>query len=187
MPILSIHLWTMPLALALAPVPGDTAFAVGCADGATTPGACCTAPEYRQFDFWLGSWDVRSDGKTVASSRIERGPGGCTIDERYSQEDGYSGESASFYDALLRRWRQTWIDDEGNVGEFAGSFHDGAMHFDGETHTRDGRRVLRRLTLSAQTPDRVHQHSEASTDGGLTWRPHYDLIYIRQGRELEKQ
>jgi hypothetical protein len=147
------------------------------------PATRCHATAYRQFDFWLGSWRVLSEGSTVASSRIGRRSGGCAIDERYSQKDGYNGGSTSFYDALLGQWRQTWIDSEGNVGEFAGSFRDGAMRFDGETHTRDGRRLLRRLILLAETPDRVRQRSEISSDGGRTWHAHYDFAYVRQADE----
>ena len=121
--------------------------------------APCSAPEYRQFDFWLGIWDVRSDGVTIAESRIEMGRDGCTIDEHYAQTDGYRGGSVNFYDTVLRKWRQTWIDASGNVGEFAGTFNEGAMHFEGETHTREGRRILRRLTLTAESPEQVRQYS----------------------------
>ncbi len=141
--------------------------------------APCSASEYRQFDFWLGAWDVRSDGVSIAQSRIEHGRDGCTIDEHYAQADGYRGGSVNFYDAVLRKWRQTWVDAAGSVGEFAGTFAEGAMRFEGETHTREGRRVLRRMTLAPESADRVRQHSEASTDGGRTWRPHYDFLYIR--------
>lgn len=141
----------------------------------------CDAPAYRQFDFWIGLWDVRDGGITIAQSRIERGHDGCTLDEHYAQKDGYRGGSISFYDAVLRQWRQTWVDAVGSVGEFAGRFEQGAMRFAGETHTGDGRRVLRRLTLAPDAFDRVRQTSEASTDDGRTWRLHYDFTYIRHG------
>jgi hypothetical protein len=161
--------------------------------GATGPGAdrataaeradvppACSALEYRQFDFWIGAWDVHSDGVTIAQSRIETGRDGCTIDEHYVQSDGYRGGSVNFYDAVLRKWRQAWVDAAGSVGEFAGTFERGAMRFEGETHTHEGRRIQRRLTLTPESPDRVRQYSEASTDDGRTWRPHYDFIYIRR-------
>jgi len=74
---------------------------------------------------------------------------------------------------------QLWVDAAGSVGEFAGRFEQGAMRFTGETHTREGRRVLRRLTLAPDAFDRVRQTSEASTNDGRNWRPHYDFTYIR--------
>lgn len=182
MPIRLETLCIVPLALAaLSLIPGAGFAAAGAA------GEFCALHEYRQFDFWLGNWAVRNGAKTIASSRIERGPGGCTIEEQYIQEDGYSGKSTSFYDAVLGQWRQTWVDAEGNIGEFAGSFRDGAMRFDGETHTRDGRRILRRLTLSAESTDRVRQYSEASNDGGITWHPHYDFLYFRRAGDGLRQ
>src|SRR5258708_24006445 len=140
--------------------------------------SACSAPEYRLFDFWIGEWEVRSDGVAIARSRIEAGRDGCTIDEHYIQSDGYRGGSVSFYDAFLRKWRQTWVDATGSVGEFSGAFSAGAMRFEGETHTGSGRRVLRRMTLTPESTDRVRQYSEASTDG-RTWRPHYDFLHIR--------
>jgi hypothetical protein len=140
----------------------------------------CSAPEYRLFDFWIGEWEVRSDGAAIAQSRIEAGRDGCTIDEHYEQTDGYHGSSVSFYDAFLRKWRQTWVDAAGSVGEFSGAFTAGAMRFEGETHTRNGRRVLRRMTLTPESAGRVRQYSEASTDGGRTWQRHYDFLYIRR-------
>jgi len=145
----------------------------------TAAAAPCAAPEYRQLDFWIGTWDVRSDGVSIAQNRIEPGRDGCTVDEHYAQADGYRGGSINFYDAALRKWRQTWVDAAGSVGEFAGTFAAGAMRFEGETHTREGRRVLRRLTLTPESADRIRQYSEASTDDGRTWRPHYDFIYLR--------
>src|SRR4051812_30336175 len=50
--------------------------AFGIASVFPTGGAPCTAPEYRQFDFWLGNWDAhRTDnnalsGTDVISSRL---------------------------------------------------------------------------------------------------------------------
>jgi hypothetical protein len=36
--------------------------------------AACTAPEYRQFDFWVGDWntyDADAPSKVVARNRVE--------------------------------------------------------------------------------------------------------------------
>ena len=47
------------------------------------PPPACTAPEHRQFDFWVGYWDVYPTGKEklVAHSLIEKLYAGCTIRE----------------------------------------------------------------------------------------------------------
>ncbi|MGZ5065476.1 MAG: hypothetical protein ACXWG1_07985 [Usitatibacter sp.] len=139
----------------------------------------CTAAEHRQLDFWLGEWRVHAGDEVVATSRIELESQGCAVRERYAQEDGYTGTSLTFHDPVTGKWRQTWVDSTGSVGEFAGEFRDGAMRFTGETHRADGARIYRKMTLSKEG-DRVRQVSEASRDG-VTWKPHYDFTYRPSG------
>ena len=57
---------------------------------------CCTF-EYKQFDFWLGDWDVynKKDVK-VFESKISSIQGGCGVQENCSR-DGFSGTSLNFY------------------------------------------------------------------------------------------
>jgi len=135
----------------------------------------CDTPAHHAFDFWLGDWDVRSGDEIVATSRIELASGGCVVRETYAQKDGYSGTSLSFHDPVTGKWRQTWVDSTGGVGEFAGEFRDGAMRFTGETHRADGTRIYRKMTLSKEG-GLVRQVSEASRDAA-SWKPHYDFTY----------
>lgn len=45
--------------------------------------APCDAPAHREFDFWLGQWQVHTpDGEMAGSNHIERGYGGCVLHER---------------------------------------------------------------------------------------------------------
>jgi hypothetical protein len=147
---------------------------------AQRPSPCPTKPEYRQFDFWVGEWDVTAQEKKIATSSIQRIVGDCIIFENYSQLDGYTGKSFSFFDAILGKWRQTWVDGTGNVGEYVGSYGESAMRFEGETHRSDGKKILSRMTLTKLGPDRVRQHSERSLDGGKTWAAGYDFVYVRR-------
>ena len=146
---------------------------------AGTARAACEAPEHHRLDFWLGRWEVRDGDQVVAESVIERSREGCAVIEHYRERDGYSGTSINFSDPVLHRWRQSWDDTTGSVGEFVGEPGEGSMAFTGETHRADGKRILRRMTLTKLPDGRVRQHSLASTDGGATWKPHYDYIYRR--------
>ena len=141
---------------------------------------CPTKAEYHQFDFWLGEWDVTDHGQKIATSSIQSIVGGCIIFENYSQLDGYTGKSFNFYDATLGKWRQTWVDAYGNISEFTGELRDGAIHYDGETHRAEGRRVMRRMILTKLEDNRVRQYSERSLDGGKSWSVAYDYIYTRR-------
>lgn len=145
---------------------------------------CASQPQYRQFDFWVGDWDVTVQGRKIAESSIQHlipeQAGSCVIYENYRQPDGYHGKSFNFYDAHLGQWRQTWVDSRGNVSEFRGGFWDGMMRYEGETHRTNGVKVLSRMQVSPLGPDRVRQYTERSTDGGQTWNVAVDFLYVRK-------
>lgn len=140
----------------------------------------CEQTENRQFDFWVGEWDVTSGGRKIAESSIQLIIGSCVIYENYSDPSGYTGKSFNFYDATLKKWRQTWVDNGGNVSEFSGEYRDSAMHYEGESHRRDGQRISRKMTVTRLAADRVRQYSEYSMDAGKTWKPNYDFVYLRK-------
>jgi tetratricopeptide (TPR) repeat protein len=158
----------------------DPRFKAALATAETMARPCSTRPEYKQFDFWVGEWDVSTGGQPVATSSIQRIVEGCVIFENYTQADGYVGKSFNFFDSQLGRWRQTWVDGGGRVSEFSGVFKDGEMRFEGESHLADGAKVMRHMTFFNLGPDKVRQRSEVSTDGGKTWNVNYDFIYTRK-------
>ena len=84
------------------------------APAAASATAPCSTPAHREFDFWLGEWEVRApDGKLAGINRIEREYDGCVLHERYTTERGYRGESLNVYDAARGVWHQTWVDNTG--------------------------------------------------------------------------
>ena len=149
------------------------------ADRATRP--CEFASEYKQFDFWVGEWNVETtQGQPAGKNIIERMEQGCILMENWTGAAGGTGKSINFYNSSTGKWRQTWVDSTGNVAEYEGEYKDGAMRFDGNPVINNGKKTLRRLTLSIQGPDRVRQLFEQSADDGKTWTTQYDLIYVRK-------
>ncbi|MBV8858050.1 MAG: alpha/beta hydrolase [Acidobacteria bacterium] len=75
---------------------------------------CMSAPEHRQFDFWVGEWDVRNArGRPVGTSRIERVEDGCVIMENWAggEADGLTDEERAAIralDAAFVRGRLNW-------------------------------------------------------------------------------
>ena len=71
----------------------------------------CSAPAYREFDFWLGDWDVFEIGGSTREARatITRVQNDCGLREQYEGADGSSGESLSMYDPSKTEWQQTWF------------------------------------------------------------------------------
>ena len=47
--------------------------------------AACTTPEYRQFDFWVGDWDVFESAGVTKAAHVRVGTilGGCIVYEQY--------------------------------------------------------------------------------------------------------
>ena len=142
----------------------------------------CTAPEYRQFDFWAGSWDVRNaEGKVAGTNRIEPILGGCALQENWTGRGGMVGTSLNAYDPLDGRWHQTWVDSEGLRLELAGEYALGKMTLSGEGPEPDkpGGRVRHRITWS-RLPEggRVRQLWEVSKDAGASWKAVFDGTYL---------
>ena len=162
--------------------------ALGDVAAAQTPDAAdqqtpCSAPEYRQFDFWLGDWDVfNPDGDLVGTNSIRRIYGGCALEERWQSAGQHSGASFNIYNVQRKQWHQTWVDSGGLLLQLDGSFNDGKMVLSGETMGRNGARVLNRITWESTGPGRVRQLWESSTDGGTTWSVAFDGTYVRQGQ-----
>jgi len=84
---------------------------------------CHRSSEFRQFDFWIGEWEVHTpDGKLAGESRIQLIEGDCVIFENYTGRSGYSGKSFNIYNASVDKWQQFWVDNQGGVLEFEEEF-----------------------------------------------------------------
>lgn len=142
--------------------------------------APCEAPEHRQFDFWLGQWDVRKpDGTLVGRNRIERRHGGCVLHEAYGTERGYAGESLNVWDATRRVWHQTWVDNGGLLLLLEGGWRDGRMLLEGRTVGADGRETRHRISWTPAPDGSVRQLWE-STDPQGAWTVAFDGRYVRR-------
>ena len=156
--------------------------AVARADDADKPRPC-SGPEYRQFDFWAGDWNVLdSSGKQVGRNRIERILEGCALAEHWESARGGKGTSLNFYDASRQRWRQTWIDDQGTPLFLEGGLVDGKMVLEGDSPTRrqPGKTIRNRITWSKLEGGRVRQFWEFSGNSGKTWETVFDGTYVRK-------
>ena len=148
-----------------------------------TPAAKCAYPEARQFDFWIGHWDVHSaDGSFAGTNRIEPILGGCVLQENWNGAGGMSGTSLNAFDPATRRWHQTWMDDSGTLLLLDGVFADGKMVLSGDTPSKrmPGTTVRNRITWSPLPGGKVRQLWEASTDGGGAWTVVFDGTYTRK-------
>src|SRR6266496_1649459 len=78
----------------------------------------CNAPEYRQFNFWIGDWDVSNfdrPDKVVARVRVSPILDRCALQEDYQDTGGLRGRSISIFDASRKVWQQTWVTNRGQL------------------------------------------------------------------------
>lgn len=156
--------------------------------GAQVTSPACAAEQHRQFDFWLGTWDVhRADGRLAGRNTITRAYGGCVIEEHYVGASGYSGGSLNIYDASRARWHQTWVDNGGLLLELDGAFRNGRMVLEGETQDSAGAARKQRITWEPLPGGKVRQHWEQSADGGSAWTTVFDGIYTRRSDAHSRQ
>ncbi len=148
---------------------------------APTMSASCTAPQYRQFDFWLGDWDlVGADGKKSAEDKVVQVLGGCALQENWTGVRSGQGLSFSAYDPATRRWHQTLMDDGGAVLKIEGEFADGKMILVGQrpSQKEKGITITHRIAWTPLPDHRVKQVWENSTNGGRTWRLVSEGTYV---------
>lgn len=141
----------------------------------------CSAPEFRQFDFWLGDWNVTSGGAQAGTNLVTSEEDGCVIHEHWKGSRGGTGQSFTFYNRVTGTWKQVWIDNGGNPAELEGTYKDGVLALAAEKKGADGKVTLSKLTFFDNKADRtVRQLWETSGDGGKTWHVIFDGLYARK-------
>ena len=149
--------------------------------GSSTPPPACDSPENRQFDFWIGRWNVypkKTPEKKVAQSVIEKLYAGCAIRENWMPlVAGGDGGSLNSYRPADGVWRQMWADSSGAWVEFTGKWNGKAMVLDGVWPQPGHPNQRTRMTYTPLPDGSVEQAGESSDDEGKSWQPSFDLIY----------
>lgn len=148
--------------------------------------AGCTATENRQFDFWLGEWDVSPSGSasgvTVAESSITLHDQGCVIIEYWRPFGGGHGHSINAYDATDQKWHQTWVDSNGARTEFAGVVDgEGVLRFDVLGAPQAGQAPgRRRMNFQRIDENTVRQWGDLAPEAGGELVVEWDFTYRRR-------
>lgn len=147
----------------------------------------CSSREHRQFDFWIGDWNVTSNEQPAGTNSIQSIHNGCALQENWqgAGPGGISGTSFNIYDKATGQWHQTWVDSSGTLLLLNGAFVDGAMVMSGTRPARDGTgTALHRISWTPNPDGTVRQLWEASSDGGSNWAVLFDGLYTRQNSDL---
>jgi len=141
---------------------------------------CKYSVESKQFDFWVGEWDVfNPQGRKVGTSLIQSIAGSCGLLENWTDTFGGTGKSINFYDPNDHKWYQYWVGQNNSPTRYSGTYSDGALRYIGEPTVSSGKTTLTRLTFFNIDANTVRQFSESSDDEGKTWTTVYDFKYVR--------
>jgi hypothetical protein len=148
--------------------------------GAADPITPCERPAFREFDFWLGEWEVRDEtGKLAGHNSVTAEQGGCVIMERWRSAAGNNGMSMNYYEPRTGRWKQNWVSPN-VILEMSGARHDRDLILEGPLQYLDkGQTTLLRGIWTPLPDGRVRQHFLESKDGGKTWEEWFDGYYSR--------
>jgi len=146
----------------------------------------CTVSQQKQFDFWVGEWNLTWPGQKAGeaghgTNSIKRIMDGCVVQENFSGGDSMHlrGTSVSTFDLRSGIWKQTWVDNEGGYLDFSGEFKDGQMILQREA-TRNGTKILQRMVWKNISANEFDWSWEASQDGGKTWQVNWPIHYKRR-------
>ncbi|MBN8736190.1 MAG: hypothetical protein J0H27_07970 [Xanthomonadales bacterium] len=139
----------------------------------------CSAPVYRQFDFFAGDWDAydaEAPDKVVAHNTVTVILDGCVVLEDYRQNDGLHGRSYSLYDKARGVWHQSWVTNHGDLLLLDGGMQGDRMVFEGVERKAGKPDALVRAAWYRQG-DGVRETATRSLDGGKTWQPEFDILF----------
>jgi hypothetical protein len=141
----------------------------------------CQSPEFHQFDFWIGDWEVQDpQGNVVGRNLVTREQDGCLLIEHWTASaGGQTGTSFNYYDVQDRLWHQLYIDNSGNAEAFpavAGTLTNARMVL----RTDSAKPSISRWTWYTLAPNKVRQMAEQSTDNQKTWTITWDSVYVKK-------
>ena len=171
------------------------------------PDPACEGREYRQFDFWLGAWNVdqrirTADGTYLefpAVDTVEAALDGCAIVEHWHGTVQFfwagmtaparlQGLSVRTWDAREAVWRIHWMDSrDPRFGEpFTGTFSDGMGVFTLEAAGPDGTTSLRRIAFTPGPDGSVDWELAVSSNHGRDWMVLWTMHFTPAGKAVSR-
>ena len=154
------------------------------ADSAAAPAPrfpCEDEARFREFDFWVGDWVVRTaDGELAGHNSISVAERGCVLLEHWRGVSGGTGMSVNYLDMASGDWVQVWNAAGGTQIRISGGLTAEGMLLTGQIHYLANGTTAPFRGLWTLLPDgRVRQFFEQSGDGGESWQPWFEGFYTR--------
>lgn len=150
----------------------------------------CSDIRARDFDFWVGEWDLSWPAQQTGGeegdvgrgiNRISKKFGECVVEENFATSDGkFFGHSVSVYDPDAGLWRQTWVDSGGTYLLFTGRYEAGTLELRTAPVERDsGEIAVNRMVFSDIHDNSLSWDWQGSKNGGETWHDLWNISYNR--------
>lgn len=149
---------------------------------------------HRQFDFWVGEWDVnlrmiQDDGsfedRVAAIARIYSILEGRAVLELWDSTP-IKGYSLRYFDPDSGEW-VLWLnwpgENRSRSSSLRGGFRHGRGEFFAERTSAEGETTLFRYSFNDITSTSLRWDDHSSTDGGKTWRPNWIMEFTRRRPE----
>ena len=157
----------------------------------------CTSPEARQFDFWIGEWNVRnlSPGATVESEWVDDGMAtnrvysinnGCGIIEHWEgirKGRHMYGFSVRAFDTEQQKWVLVlnWPQpNQAGFGVLTGVFRHGRGEFFAKFQNAEEKPMLTRYSFADAAHDSFRWDAAISSDEGKTWETNWIMEFSRR-------
>lgn len=162
-------------------------FSVACVSAQSAqPTPPCSAEAFRQFDFWLGNWDVTdTKGNLAGRNVITSEENGCLVLETWTSAKGGTGQSYNIYDPNAELWRQIWISPGFMIDYSGGLTATGSMRLVGEISYHSGGTFPFSGEWSPLDDGTVRQHFEQYDAQSDAWQPWFTGIYTKVEGEAD--
>ena len=144
---------------------------------------CQGSAPHRQFDFWIGRWEVRdARGELAGHNHIQSVQSGCALREQWASVRGGGGESLNYYSPETGNWRQLWLDSGYSIIDISGGLSsDNSMRLEGSIfYLEQGTTRPFRGTWTLLEDGRVRQFFEQQDDQDQ-WQTWFEGFYSRTG------
>ncbi len=139
------------------------------------------AQDNTSFDFWLGKWQLTWSDSLHGSNHIQKILDANVVYESFDGNPGMSlkGHSYSVFDSQTRRWKQTWVDNEGAYLDFEGEMKADSMILS-RSFLRNDQSVFQRMVWTNIKLDELDWFWQTSIDSGKTWQTNWHIVYKRE-------
>ena len=143
---------------------------------------CRYDESFRDFDFWLGEWEVHTaSGQFAGTNSVRSEEAGCVVTEHWTSVGGGTGSSINYLDRTTGEWVQVWNSENGAQISIRGGLTNDGMLLEGQLHyVANGTTVPFRGLWTPMEDGRVRQFFEQSTDEGESWAPWFEGFYTRK-------